>query len=207
MPKFQTFRRFLGLLLAVTILPASICAQTLPKTVERPEVRVGDRWKIERKDAKTKLVIQTDETAIGAVSATKLDVTINGAPGVMTPDLTLLDGPRLAYDNGYQFLRFPLEIGKKWEFKTTWHNKGNGNKGRTEMEVAVKSQEKVRVAAGEFEALRIEGVGYMNFSTGGSRRVQVTYWYAPAAKAIVRFEWVDRSDDFITELAELALVP
>lgn len=182
-------------------LPAAF-AQQSAAPAERPEIRPGDRWKTERRDALTKLVTLTEETVVTAVAGEKVDVTINGTPGTITADLTLTDGPRLSYDNGYQFLRFPLQVGKKWEFKTSWQNKATGSKGTTEMEVAVKSLERVRVAAGEFDAIKVEATGYMNFASGGSRRVQATYWYAPAAKAIIRMNWVDRNDDFILELTE-----
>ena len=200
----QQFVAAIALLLGLGALTTT---QAQVKSADRPEIKVGDSWKTERRDARTKLVQRTDETVVSAVSAGKLDVSINGAPGIMTPDLTVLDGPRVAYDTGYQFLSFPIEIGKKWSFKTRWHNKENGNKGRSEFDVEVKAQERIRVASGDFEAYKIESRGYMYFDAGGSRRVSTTYWFAPQAKAIVRFEWADRIDDSISELVEFSLAP
>jgi hypothetical protein len=180
-------------------------AQQSTPPIERPEIRVGDRWKAERKDPRTKLVLLTEERVVTAVDGPRIKVMFNGTPGTMTSDLTVTDKPGFGYDSGYQFLRFPLEVGKKWNFKTNWSNKAAGSQGDTEMDVSVMSLERLRVAAGEFDTIKLEATGYMNITGYGSRRVQATYWYAPSAKAIIRMDWVDRRDDFVYELTELSL--
>ena len=194
----------LGVMMTVSMPHVSL-AQNI--SAGRPELKVGDRWKHERRSSMTQVVIYTDETVVAGVSPAKIDVTVNGQPGVWTPDLTTLESPRLSNDPGYQLLQFPMEVGKKWEFKTKWRNKENGNSGNTQMEVQVKAQEKIKVAAGEFEAFRVEGIGYMNFGGGGNGTVKVTYWYSPQAKAIARFLWVDGRNNFSHDLIEVAVTP
>jgi len=201
----QHLRYPLAVAIAMLLLPVLGTAQT--SSVNQPDLKVGDHWKIERRDALTKAVLFSEETTITSVSPSKIEASINAATASMTPDLTILDSPRFSYDSGYQFLRFPLEIGKEWEFKTKWRNNQNGTSGRTQFDVAVKAVESVKISAGEFDAYKLEAGGWMNFDAGGSRRVSVTYWYSPKAKAIIRMTWVDRRDDFVSELVDLSLVP
>ncbi len=82
---------------------------------------------------------------------------------------------------------------------------------RTECNVSVVGYEKVRVAAGEFDAFRLESKA--NFS-GIAPEGQVsgvgtmTYWYAPAARAIVKSEYRDQFVGLVTtELFDFKLQP
>ncbi len=193
------------LVLGLSPIPAQ--AQSSASSTDKPELKVGDRWKTERRDPRTKVVQSTGELTVTTVAPTKIDASGSGGDVVMTPDLTVLSNPRLNYDTGYQFLSFPIQVGKKWEFKTAWQNKVSGSKGSTQMDVEVKSQERIKVAAGEFDAYRLEANGYMNLAGGNNRRVNVIYWYAPQAKAIVRMEWNDRFDDYVSELIEFTPAP
>lgn len=187
-----------GLLMAGNVSLAQISA------LSRPDVKTGDRWKIERRDPYTKALESTREVVVTTVSQSRVDVSINGEPGVLSSDLTILDSPTLSYDKGYEWLRFPLEPGKKWEFKTNWLNKPLNARGNSSLDVEVLSQERITVGAGSFDAIKLRATGYMNGSAGWVRRATVTYWYAPKAKHIIRLEWVDPKRDygFIDELIE-----
>ena len=196
------------------ILPimAAIAAIALPKlgmaenvAADRPALKVGDQWKVERRDGYTKKVLFAEDMVVTAISPAGIDVSVNGSPAKMTPDLTWLDGPRIASDPGYQLLRFPLEVGRKWDFKTQWLNKQNGVKGGAQLDVVVKGMETVKVAAGEFEAYKLEASGYLNTVSGRNWSATATYWYAPKARSIVRFLWVDRNNDYESELVQLKL--
>jgi hypothetical protein len=180
-------------LLALTLLPLGVLAQAAP--VQRPELKVGDRWKMEVQDPLTKMIRTTIEEVVVSLDATKIGVTIDGQPGTVSPDLTVLDYYRVSYDNGYQWLRFPLEPGKKWDFKTQWTAKQSGASGRSQFDVEVLSRESITVPAGTFEALKLRAKGYMNADRGGTWSVTMTYWYAPQAKKIVRSEWRDNKHD------------
>ena len=88
-------------------------------------------------------------------------------------------------------LQFPLSVGKKYSVKQNWDN-GNGY---TEYKAEVQAFEKVRVAAGEFDAFRIKYEGFWNQRVGGtfSGRAEWTRWYAPAVKGNVKSEFFDRT--------------
>ncbi len=191
--------------IAIAVLPAIGAAENAP--ANRPELKVGDKWTAERRDAFTKALIFSEETVVTSVSPADVKVSINGSPGTMTPDLTGRDSPRLTSDPGYELLRFPMEVGKKWDFKTRWQFKQSGAKGGARLDVEVKGMESVKVPAGEFEAYKLEASGFMNADSGRNWRASATYWYAPKAKSIVRFVWVDGGNDYVTELVQVNLVP
>ena len=192
----------LSIAAAMAALPAVGLAENL--SGDRPTLKVGDQWKYERRDGFNKLEF-SEETTVTSVSPENIGLSINGAPGRMTPDLKLLDGPRYSSDPGYQLLSFPLEVGKKWAFNTKYAIKRNSATGRAKFDVEVKGMETIKVAAGEFQAYKLEANGYLNYDSGGGSSPTATYWYAPKAKAIVRFSWVDRRNDYVQDLVQLKL--
>ena len=70
------------------------------------------------------------------------------------------------------------------------------------MDVVVNGFEKVTTKDGEFDAIRLEANGYMNAGSGSyyNGKVVATYWYALAAREIVKFEWQDKVNSAVTEL-------
>ena len=57
------------------------------------------------------------------------------------------------------------------------------------MDSSVVAYEKIKVPAGEFDAFKIEAKGFWNNqTTPRSGKMQITNWYAPAAKAIIKSE-------------------
>ena len=171
-------------------------------TIERPIVQVGDRWKYESRDKNSGALKRSEEAIVTAVAGERIKVTVNGVPGVMTADLTSLDGPVLRSEPGYQFLSFPLYAGKKWGFRTNWEHKEKRATGRAQMEVTIKGLESVKLASGEVDALRLEAQGTVNVESPihFGRKVSATYWYAPSMKAIVKTEWIDGIEDMVIEV-------
>lgn len=99
-----------------------------------------------------------------------------------------------------EYLKFPLNVGKKWSsripenimgraggtvFKTRW----------SEVEYNVVTWEKVPTAKKELEAFKITVSGWRN---GPSP----TYFYSPQAKAIVRFRWDELATKRTMELVD-----
>jgi hypothetical protein len=87
-------------------------------------------------------------------------------------------------------LRFPLEVGKRWQYTFDWLFKPKGSRGSSAAEVSVITFEKVTVPAGEFDAFRLESIERLSGNSPiGSRydgETTRTYWYAPSASAIVK---------------------
>lgn len=204
----RALRRWMALSAVVTASfgAGTAQAQGTNSRAELPTVKVGDHWKTEVRDKLTNVVERTDDYVVTASTATQIDLSVGGTDrAVWTSELTPLDNPRLTSDPGYRWLNFPLEVGKSWDFKTQWKRKDGSGAGRSQMDVAVKAYEKVSVRAGEFDAYRVEGKGFMNVEGNWSSSVNVKYWYAPAARGMVRFEWEDKRNRTVSELVEVQL--
>ncbi|MGV3572936.1 MAG: hypothetical protein ACO1PB_20265 [Ramlibacter sp.] len=82
----------------------------------------------------------------------------------------------------------PLEVGKAWNdayLVTT----STGARSQLKIDYKVTGREKLATPAGEFDAYRIEGKGYINgVSWPGGFGVVQSIWYAPAIDRVVRFE-------------------
>jgi hypothetical protein len=172
----------LGLALALVSLAAGA------QTADRPVIRAGDRWSF--------VVWYTVPSTtpnrhwvVTRVTGERIEATENGEPLALTPDLNALETP-LVRESNPGALRFPLEIGKRWSFRSDWLFKPKGSTGHGATDVEVLAYEKVRVPAGEFDAFklrsstRLSGESPIGSVYDGDRIV--TYWYAPAARAVVK---------------------
>jgi hypothetical protein len=173
------------------------------QTAQQPVLRAGDQWQFVQYWA----VPSTEPNRhwkIVSVSRDLIEGTENGEPLRMTPNLGVIESPRELNTNP-QFLSFPLEVGKRWTYSTDWLYKSKGSKGRMDAEVRVAGYEKVRVPAGEFDAFRLEARNVFKGRSGiGSiidAESQISYWYAPAARAIVKS--VNRNPYLGTSTVEL----
>ena len=93
----------------------------------------------------------------------------------------------------HESLRFPLAVGKSWDFSYTFNGKP-GSVTEIKQTATVKGWETVKVPAGTFRALRVEHQGYYaTFENGStwSGRIRETFWYAPSALRIVIHEYQD----------------
>ena len=175
---------------AVILTLAIIASPAVAQKADRPAVKVGDTWQfaeyyIAPPQKKPNLV-----WVITAVTPAGIAGTENGAPLKLTADLNMVESPRSDHSD-WRLLSFPLEVGKKWTFSNEFVQKDVDYKGRLDMSVTVVGREKVRVAAGEFDAFKLEAKGKSGVDGGsgaGSIDVARTYWYAPAARTIVKQE-------------------
>ena len=185
-------------------------AQAQDKGAERPNVKVGDRWMfVMHSPAGEKLLERV--WVVTSVSPTRIEGTENGKPLVLTPDLNPIESPREKHSDN-RLLSFPLEVGKQWSEVDDYvfNDPIFGTlQGRSKDSIAVVGYEKMRVPAGEFDAFKLELKGNWvspNNPNGGES--DITYWYAPAVRAIVKKEErVTYMPTYITELVEYQLQP
>lgn len=175
-----------GSLAALALLLAAPAALAQP--VARPDIRVGDQWQFAVYDS-VPTRVPSRSWIVTAVTPAGIEATENGAPLRLTADLNVLESPRHSETNPGQ-LRFPLEVGRRWRYESQWTFKAKGSTGTVAMAVEVQARERVSVPAGEFDAFRLFARG----SLGGTSPANsvyasdttTTYWYAPAARAIVK---------------------
>lgn len=83
-------------------------------------------------------------------------------------------------------MQFPLEVGKKYKARFDYTN--DNRTGYDDLTIEVKSFEKIKVAAGEFDAFKLEIKGWWNCTIGcqGSGRIERYIWWAPSVKREVK---------------------
>jgi hypothetical protein len=170
--------------LALALLAGSALAQD----ADRPTVKVGDQWHFVIYFG-TPSTVPNRAWVIKSITPAGIEGTENGEPLMLTPDLNVLESPWLK-DSNPRALSFPLEVGKQWRYTSDWVFKVKGSKGSSVVDVAVVGHEKVRVPAGEFDAFKLVAKGIIRGVSGINSQIagetNTTYWYAPAARAIVK---------------------
>lgn len=197
-----------ALALASLLVVSFAHGQTATPKAEAPQIKVGDYWKQEQKDKRTGSRESETSRTVSAVTQTAIEGTENDGKFSMTPELNPVESTSTLVTGEPRFLNFPLEVGKRWSFKYNFSNKTNQNKGRVQLDAEVVAYEKVTVAAGSFDAFRIETKGYWNNdATRGNGRSKSTYWYAPTARTVVRTDYDDGYNNWTRELIEYRLQP
>lgn len=208
---FHSVNSLKALVLSLLISAAGsvAMAQTPPPRADAPELKVGDRWKTEVRDRRTKVKESERERSVTAISATQIEGIENGEKYIATPELSTIESSTAVVTAGeLKSLNFPLEIGKKWDYKYNMKNKVNGTPSRWQFDASVVAFEKVKVPAGEFDAYKIQAKGFWKNETSGySGRAQLTEWYAPSARTVVKTEFDDGFNYTVRELIELQLQP
>jgi hypothetical protein len=95
------------------------------------------------------------------------------------------------YDPAYQALAFPLVPGKEWHERLVATSLRDGRRFPVSIVGTVIGWERVRVPAGEFDAIHVKRIVYFDYfeqMVRGQSQAIEHEWYAPAAKQLVRRE-------------------
>jgi len=221
--------RSLAFICALGVFVAAAAAQDKPRLENAPKLSIGDRWVYKQTDIGNKkepiffsneVKEANDEFAwlYGKSGATefwwKYDVKQAknierrkfSQEAVDTRGETVVSQEK--NDSRWQF---PVEVGKSYSVKEYWTNQGQSLD--RELKVIVRSYEKVRTAAGEFDTYRISGEGWWNNRSNlASGRYEFAEWFAPAVKRIVKYEWKlswqnQTWDNVVGEVVEFKVSP
>lgn len=169
----------------------------LAASVTAPAARTGEHWRYVAHDGYThlpkgdvELVVTGAESGAIAVTRTESGRTYEErytpAGGWLARQLTNLQP--LRFEPALSALPFPLQAGKTWREVVMATDPATGRQYRVRVDGRVQGWEKVRVPAGEFDALRIER--YIYAGNAGSfrteERIHEVDWYAPRAGKVVR---------------------
>lgn len=171
-----------------------------------PPPQTGDTWTYRVTSGYSQASYGEEQHRVVETAADRVVVEATGfRPGrwTMTPDLQWITHP-LADDRvetfspPYPALVFPLAAGAKWDIKVSGHEEGpeTGTRrnasplDRVTIQGWVLGWERVRVPAGEFDALHIRRVTWGgNFAYDYSQsEIVEDLWYAPGPGRVVRQE-------------------
>jgi hypothetical protein len=195
------------LLAAVSLLAAS-CATQLPQAppsgvgaeVSAPQPKAGSFWRYAVVDGFTRIPRDTVEYRVAGIDADVVTVNVSTNRQQST-ELYSRDGNWLrrpatnlqefTFSPAYRAFDFPLTAGKRWNARATATDPADGRSFPVRIEARVLGWEKIRVPAGEFDALKVRRHVFVDYWVQGDRGQSVimeTDWYAPALQQIVRRE-------------------
>lgn len=189
---------FLGLAGCAAPLPSNP-PPGAPPASRAPDIRPGDEWVYGFHDGYTRLPRGTIRYRVTAVRDDAITVEVGKGERrtteVYTRDLNWRERPMtnlqdFRYDPPYPALPFPLAAGKTWRAYVQATDPVTGRVNRVRVDGEVLGWERVRVPAGEFDALKIRRLVYagnFDFSRGEEQITEID-WYAPRAGQVVRRE-------------------
>ncbi|HSA88394.1 MAG TPA: hypothetical protein VLF42_00690 [Burkholderiales bacterium] len=181
-------------LAALLLLAPLLCAAQPGVPVERPDVKVGDRWTYRRMDYDEGKALGTYEVQV--VFAQRGVIQLVGTrkykdeevDTTYTADWNAVSTAARVFYPHTGWFKFPLQVGDSYKaaYETVIPKKDI--KSRTERQVTVVGWEDVVVPAGKFRALKIVSEGrFQRLETstlsGTSRNV---IWYVPQVKRWVK---------------------
>lgn len=197
-----------SLTLSVLLLAAG-CATPLPQTppagiaaqVAAPVAAVGDNWTYRVRDAYTGLPRGEQSYRVAEVAGDRLKVTVLLEGGVQDEQIydrewNWLKRPAtnlhsFEYSPAYRAFDFPLVAGKTWRARLIATDPVDGRRFPVWIDGTVLGWERVKVPAGEFDALKVRRTVFFDYwvhVVRGRSEIVEYEWYAPAVKQAVRRE-------------------
>lgn len=171
-----------------------------PAAVSAPSVTAGDSWTYRVRDGFTGLPRGDQRHEVTRVGGDRIEVAgaVDLGDGMQVYDREwnwvrrpATDLQTFEYSPAYQAFAFPLTVGKTWRSEATATDPRDGRRFPVRIDGRVLGWERVRVPAGEFDALKIERrvyIGYWESPMRGNSVIQEYEWYAPAVKWAVKRE-------------------
>jgi hypothetical protein len=166
-----------------------------------PTLSVGDSWTYSVRDGFTGLDRGTQRHQVVEVTGERIGMTVTregGGEESWTYDRggNWLKHPAhglqsFDYAPAYRAFDFPIAPGKTWRARLTATDPVNGRRFPVWIDGVVLGWERIKVPAGEFDALRVKRTvffDYQDFTERGRSEIVEYEWYAPAVKQAVRRE-------------------
>jgi hypothetical protein len=182
--------------------------------VERPGVKVDDRWVYRRTDHRLKPPVHHYELRVSFVDARAIHTVLarqgkgRESDATWTPEwngVVAVDDGVVEIEGG--LLRFPLAIGGTYQ--AAWQMRrprAGAFHARHERNVKVVGWEEVSVPAGKFRALKIEAEGsWRRLDRGTSDWARNTVWYSPQVRRWVKSLYEDANGKIGEELVFFAV--
>jgi len=170
-----------------------------PAEVAAPALRSGDAWAYTTYDGYTHIPKGTVDYRVTRVQGDTVTVERNhegrASQEFFTASGAWLERPLtnlqdLRYQPALAALPFPLHAGKRWREYVQATDPATGRAYRVRIDGEVLGWDRVRVPAGEFDALKVQRYIYAgNFDYFRTEeRIRELDWYSPQLGAVVRHE-------------------
>jgi hypothetical protein len=193
--------RFVSLVLVSLLAGCATQPDYVPagaQEVAPAQVRVGDFWEYEVRDAYTGLPRGLHKYEVSVVDANRVvvDVTRDGQrvdPEVYSPGWNGLEHPltnlqRFRYDPAFPAYVYPLAPGKSWYTIVNATDPVTRKTYRVHTRGKVVGWERITVPAGQFDALKIQRYVFAGNADAVKTQESIaeTDWYVPALRRVAR---------------------
>jgi len=193
---------------------ATPLAQTPPSgdavQVAAPGIESGARWTYRVRNGFTGLPLPTERYRVTEAGGERIAVTVsregaNDEIQVYDRQWNWLKHPvtnqqMFDYSPAYPAYEFPLVAGRAWNTRLMATDPANGQRFPLTVDGLVEGWERVKVPAGEFNALKVRRFAYLDYYEPNVRGRSAIYeieWYAPEVKQAVRREARSRYLSFL----------
>jgi hypothetical protein len=205
------YTRLIGTSLVVAV--AALCAActsvpvgaplALTEPAVAPVVAVGDYWNYRVHDGYTGIEQGGERYRVARADASQINVVVIGWGPKAREETQLYDRhwnwlrrpatnlQTFTYNPAYSAFAFPLVPGKTWQTRLYATDPVDGRTFPVRVDGRVVGWERIKVPAGEFDAIRVEREVYFDYSelsVRGGSRINEVEWYSPVAKQSVRRE-------------------
>ncbi|MGH8719680.1 MAG: hypothetical protein ACREV0_12185 [Burkholderiales bacterium] len=188
--------KIIALLCLGAAAPSSLAAENVPL----PQVQAGDEWVYNELDGYNKRLRAVRRYEVAAKDEAGIRVRVTAGESDSDAAYTAEWNPLIAataygvafkYSPAYPAYMFPLEVGKTWRIETTAIDPASGRKIPLKIHAKVVGRERIKVAAGEFDTLKIVREVYAADSEWwrSATRIRETEWYSPKVQRTVRQRW------------------
>ncbi len=187
-------------IIALLCLGAAALSSLAAENVPLPQVQAGDEWVYNELDGYNKRLRAVRRYEVAAKDEAGIRVRVTAGESDSDAAYTAEWNPLIAataygvafkYSPAYPAYMFPLEVGKTWRIETTAIDPASGRKIPLKIHAKVVGRERIRVAAGEFDTLKIVREVYAADSEWwrSATRIRETEWYSPKVQRAVRQRW------------------
>lgn len=189
-----------ALLDTVALLAACATPGTGPASVGLPALRAGDAWAYNRLNGYNGELEAVVKYEVAEVKGGTVQVRVfkNGklagsrtyASGWNPLRGKLPDGTRVGFEPPYPAFPFPLVLGKSWKQSIVALAPAAGKRTRITVYGWVRGWERVKVPAGEFDALKVRRQAYLDDADWWrtATEIEETAWYAPGVGRFIKHE-------------------
>lgn len=193
--------------LAFALLALAGCAaeplyvpKDAPASVAPAQVQVGDFWEYRVKDAYTGFDrgLHRYEVSYAGPDRIVVDISRDGAridsyvyaPGWNGLEHPLTNTQRFSYAPAFPAYAYPLAPGKTWYTVVTATDPATRRSYRVHTKGKVVGWERIKVPAGEFDALRVQRYVFAGNMEGSRTQEEIaeTDWYVPELRRVARTE-------------------
>lgn len=194
------YRRAVASICLVFAAPLALADEHAPAPAPTPAV--GDSWTYQYTDMWKGAKGNVNRMEVTAVDNASVQVDIRrAASGALlskqrfSPEMNPIDRGAMHFDPSFTRYAFPLTPGKEWSTEAIGDNPKVGRHWRYHIKGKVLGWEKIKVPAGEFDAIKVEVSaiyrGEETGSPGGSGQLTETLWYVPEVNSFVKLDYHD----------------